>query len=95
MIWFPTTTTTTTTLKLPSWFRWPSQTTVRHVFYGVILGISLSISTRTLALYLRSRRRRKLPETSFSERPIELRSDEILRGVTGLIGALMSTTGSR
>ncbi|KAF7981911.1 hypothetical protein HWV62_31513 [Athelia sp. TMB] len=43
------------------------------------------MSSTTFALYYRARRRERLT-TKFHLRPIELRSDEILSGVTGLIG---------
>ncbi|KAF8893514.1 PALP-domain-containing protein [Infundibulicybe gibba] len=71
--------------SLPSWLRWPSHKISRHIFLGIFIGFSLSLSSATLALYYRTKRRR-LPTTQFEPRPIELRSDEILHGVTGLIG---------
>ncbi|KAF8070786.1 tryptophan synthase beta subunit-like PLP-dependent enzyme [Lyophyllum atratum] len=77
MLWFP--------LQLPSWIHWPSQSTARHVLYGVIVGFSLSLTSTSLALYYQSQKRHRLT-AKFVPRPIELRSDEILSGVTGLIG---------
>jgi cysteine synthase A len=77
MIWFP--------LKIPSWIRWPSPSTARHVLYGVLIGFSLSLTSTSFALYIQSRRRQRLA-AKFEPRPIELRSDEVLSGVTGLIG---------
>ncbi|KAH9956958.1 PALP-domain-containing protein [Lactifluus volemus] len=63
----------------------PSLSTARHVFYGILIGFSLSIaSTSVISAY------RKRKEESSAMRvdrsPIELRSDEVLDGVTGLIG---------
>ncbi|RDB25008.1 Cysteine synthase 2 [Hypsizygus marmoreus] len=77
MIWYP--------VQLPSWIRWPSHSTVRHVLYGIIIGFSLSLTSTSFALYYQSRKRHRLT-TNFAPRPIELRSDEVLSGVTGLIG---------
>ncbi|EAU91082.2 hypothetical protein CC1G_03250 [Coprinopsis cinerea okayama7 len=71
--------------KLPHWARWPSQTTVRHVLYGILIGISLSLTTSSLAGARRKKRKERIEE-SFPPRPIEVRSDEIVNGVTGLIG---------
>jgi hypothetical protein len=72
---------------LSSWIHLPTPATARHLLYGIILGFSLSLSSTSLALYYRSRKRDRLV-ARFDPRPIELRSDEILSGVTGLIGAL-------
>ncbi|KAJ8514188.1 hypothetical protein ONZ45_g8246 [Pleurotus djamor] len=58
---------------------------LRHVVYGVLLGFSLSIATTSLAVYYQSRKRER-QERNFKPRPIELRQDEILSGVAGLIG---------
>lgn len=77
MLWFP--------LRTPVWIRWPSQSTTRHVLYGVLIGFSLSLTSTSLALYYQSRKRRR-KTAKFAPRPIELRSDEVLSGVTGLIG---------
>jgi cysteine synthase A len=70
---------------LPSWFHLPSSSTARHVFYGLILGFSLSITSTSLALFYQTRKREKLA-LRFEARPIDLRGDGILQGVTGLIG---------
>ncbi|KIK67674.1 hypothetical protein GYMLUDRAFT_36403 [Collybiopsis luxurians FD-317 M1] len=69
---------------------WLSPTTFsrpnfRHLFLGILLGFSLSLTSTSLAPFFRARRRKRL-EAHFEPRPIELRSDEILSGVTGLIG---------
>lgn len=76
-------------LRFDFWSRFPSTSTARHVLYGVILGFSLSLTSTSLALYYQSRKRALLA-AQFEARPIELRSDEVLRGVTGLIGELSS-----
>jgi cysteine synthase A len=78
MLWFP--------LKIPSWIRWPVPSTARHVLYGVIIGFSLSLTSSSLALYLQARKRDR-SIAHFEPRPVELRSDDVLSGVTGLIGA--------
>ena len=72
----------------------PSPSTARHLFYGILIGFSLSFaSTSAISAY------RKRTEDSVAMRtnlrPIELRSDEILDGVTGLIGACPSWVGAR
>lgn len=72
-------------LNLPTWIRIPTRATARHVLYGIILGFSLSLTSTSLALYYQSRKRERIA-AQFAARPIELRSDEILSGVTGLIG---------
>ncbi|KAG7089444.1 hypothetical protein E1B28_011129 [Marasmius oreades] len=71
--------------KILPWLRPPTQSPFRTVFYGIILGISLSLSSSSAISYYRTRREEE--ETlQFEPRPIELRSDEVLSGVTGLIG---------
>jgi cysteine synthase len=64
----------------------PSPSNARHLFYGILIGFSLSFaSTSVMSTY---RKRRGDDATPRAElRPIELRSGEILDGVTGLIGA--------
>ncbi|KAI3613690.1 cysteine synthase [Moniliophthora roreri] len=69
----------------PSWFHLPSHTAVRQLFYGIIIGFSLSITSTSIALYYKARKEERLAR-QFDPRPIELRSDEVLPGVTGLIG---------
>lgn len=72
--------------KLPSRVRLTSRTTARHFFYGIIIGFSLSLTSTSIALWYQERKQQRLSK-QFTARPIELRSDEILNGVTGLIGA--------
>lgn len=57
----------------------------RRVYVGIVLGFALSLSSTSLALYLQQRRRAKAAR-KVSPRPIELRTDEIVQGVVGLIG---------
>ncbi|KAI0780249.1 PALP-domain-containing protein [Fomes fomentarius] len=65
--------------------RLPARSTARHIFYGVLVGFALSLTTTSVISFYRERKRERLPPT-FEPRPIELRSDEVLDGVTGLIG---------
>ncbi|KAJ7028507.1 PALP-domain-containing protein [Mycena alexandri] len=62
----------------------------RPLVLGIVLGISLSISSSAVVQYFERRRRRiALSQSQASEiesRPIELRSDEILNGIVGVIG---------
>ncbi|KAG9309292.1 tryptophan synthase beta subunit-like PLP-dependent enzyme [Chiua virens] len=58
----------------------------RQVSCGVLIGFTLCISVTSLAHYLVERRRQGKLEKQTTLRPIELRSDEVLCGVTGLIG---------
>ncbi|KAJ7162134.1 PALP-domain-containing protein [Mycena filopes] len=62
----------------------------RPLILGIVLGISLSISSSAVVQYFERRRRRiALSRSQVSElesRPIELRSDEILNGIVGVIG---------
>jgi len=63
----------------------PSPSTARHLFYGILVGFSLSFaSTSVISAY--RKRREDSATTRANLRPIELRSDEVLDGVTGLIG---------
>ncbi|KAI0929847.1 hypothetical protein AcV5_006703 [Taiwanofungus camphoratus] len=72
-------------LHLPSWVHLPTPSTARHVFYGILIGVSLSLTSTSVALYYQERKRERLSR-QFEARPIELRSDEVIKGVTGLIG---------
>ena len=67
-----------------SWLASPA--TARHLFYGILIGFSLSFaSTSVISAY--RKRRGDSATTRANTRPIELRSDEVLDGVPGLIGA--------
>ncbi|KAG1751268.1 tryptophan synthase beta subunit-like PLP-dependent enzyme [Suillus paluster] len=70
-------------LALPPWF---SNMAVRHITYGILIGFTLSVTSTSISSYWRSRRRQSLSQEQFELRPIELGSDEVLHGVTGLIG---------
>ncbi|KAH8996520.1 PALP-domain-containing protein [Lactarius hatsudake] len=63
----------------------PSPSTARHLFYGILIGFSLSIASTSVISAYRKRRDHNGVDKA-SPRPIELRSDEVLDGVTGLIG---------
>ncbi|KAF8635941.1 hypothetical protein AX15_000112 [Amanita polypyramis BW_CC] len=68
-----------------SWFQLPSRTVLKHILYGVFIGFYLSVTSKKVIQYYQARKRRRdLAEDSF--RPIELRTDDILDGVVGLIG---------
>ncbi|KAJ7782409.1 tryptophan synthase beta subunit-like PLP-dependent enzyme [Mycena maculata] len=68
----------------------PLPRTARPLILGIVLGISLSISSSAVVQYFQRRRRRiALSQSQTSElesRPIELRSDDVLNGIVGLIG---------
>ena len=68
---------------LPSW---PSRSIARHVLIGILLGFSFSLSSTSFALYYYQRQRKGRFVSKSTPRPIELRSDEIVKGVSGLIG---------
>ncbi|KAN0091501.1 Tryptophan synthase beta subunit-like PLP-dependent enzyme [Tylopilus felleus] len=59
---------------------------IRQLTYGILIGFTLSLSATSIARYYSERRKQERLEKQTSFRPIELRSDEIVRGVTGLIG---------
>ena len=59
----------------------------KQVFYGVLAGLALSLTTASTVQYYNRKKRKNLPP-SFESRPIELRSDEVVNGVIGLIGEL-------
>ena len=66
------------------------RSTSLSLILGVFIGISISLSSSSLVLYIRRRRaesyNREYHEDR-AQRPIQLRSDEVLRnGVPGLIG---------
>jgi hypothetical protein len=71
---------------LPWWLR-PSRLGGRNsLLLGLTLGFSLSLSLTGLALYARDAWKRSLRKKA-EKRVIEIRSDEIVDGVEGLIGA--------
>lgn len=75
-------------MKLPdvaAFFNLPNAA-IRQVSYGILIGFTLSVSLTSIVHYYSERRRQDKLEKQTSLRPIELRSDEIVRGVTGLIG---------
>ncbi|KAF8200010.1 tryptophan synthase beta subunit-like PLP-dependent enzyme [Mycena galopus ATCC 62051] len=64
--------------------------TARPLVLGIVLGISVSVSSSAVFQYFQRRRRRialsqsQIPE--HENRPIELRSDDVLDGIVGVIG---------
>jgi cysteine synthase A len=68
---------------LPASEHW-SQSKFKHLFLGFLLGFAFSASSLSLSRYLKLKKRRQVEK--FESRPIELRSDEIVSGVAGLIG---------
>lgn len=72
----------------------PSSLTIRHLVYGALIGFSLSVTSTSLALYWQQRKRER-EQDKFEPRPIELRSDEVVDGVAGLIGRSESSQGRR
>lgn len=64
----------------------PSRSSNRYIFYGVLIGLALSLTTTSVVTYFQQRKRKRA-ELTFEPRPIELRSDDVVEGVTGLIGA--------
>ena len=73
---------------VPSWFKPQNTANVRFLVYGILLGFSFSLTATSFVLYFREKKQREIV-SRFKPRPIELRSDEIVQGVTGLIGALI------
>lgn len=73
---------------MSSWL--PTPSTARHLFYGVLIGFALSLGASSAAQSYQKRKRERLEAAEPSLRPIELRSDEVLDGVTGLIGVCIS-----
>lgn len=59
----------------------------RHLFFGLIAGFSISYSTATLLGLVWKRKRTVSLPTNESLRTIEIRNDEIVHGVSGLIGS--------
>lgn len=57
----------------------------RDLLLGLVLGITFSLSSTSLALLIQGWRRKRAV-ARVPPRPIELRSDEVVDGVIGLIG---------
>ena len=64
----------------------PPRRLSRELTWGLIIGVTLSISSTSLAL-LAQEWRRKRAVSRIPPRPIEIRSEEVADGVIGLIGA--------
>ena len=65
-------------LRLPTRF-------TRDLLIGIAVGITFSLSSTSLALLAQGWRRRRAVQR-IPPRPIQLRSDEVVPGVIGLIG---------
>jgi cysteine synthase A len=59
----------------------------RDLFWGVLVGVTFSLSSTTLALIAQQWRKRNAV-SRVPPRPIEIRSEEVVDGVIGLIGGL-------
>ncbi|KAG6375643.1 hypothetical protein JVT61DRAFT_3211 [Boletus reticuloceps] len=70
---------------LAAFFHFPN-TAIRQLSFGVLIGFTLSLSATSVTHYYSEHRKQDKLEKQTSSRPIELRSDEIVHGVTGLIG---------
>jgi cysteine synthase A len=62
----------------------PSRLT-RDLLWGLVIGVTVSLSSTTLALLAQSWKR-KQSIAKIPPRPIEIRSEEVVDGVIGLIG---------
>src|SRR6266508_3885517 len=69
----------------PSWINWPSRLITRQIIIGFLLGLSFSWSFTSLVSRLQQRRKER-QLSKFNSRTIKLRRDEVVHGVTGLIG---------
>ncbi|CAE6413239.1 unnamed protein product [Rhizoctonia solani] len=72
------------------WSEWSPNRVTRDISIGVALGIALSISFTSISTYIDRRKRIEREKEDgakdYIPRPIELRSDEIVDGIAGLIG---------
>lgn len=61
------------------------------VLLGIFIGISISLSSSSLRQYLRRKREERENRylETITQRPIEIRSDEILKGISGLVGEVV------
>lgn len=62
-----------------------SITALRQLVYGVFIGVSLSFTSVAIAQWFKTRKP-QYDESKLSLRPIEIRTDEIVNGVAGLVG---------
>ncbi|QRW08536.1 cysteine synthase [Ceratobasidium sp. AG-Ba] len=76
-------------MSLP-WPEWTSSRVTRDITLGVVIGVALSVSGTSVSSYIAKKRRiaREIADGAkdYVPRPIELRSDEIVPGIVGLIG---------
>ncbi|OCH88640.1 PALP-domain-containing protein [Obba rivulosa] len=73
-------------IHIPFTNRLGGSSNVRQVVLGVVLGFSLLLTSTAVVQSYGQRRRKRDIAPSFEPRPIELRTDEIVDGVAGLIG---------
>jgi hypothetical protein len=59
----------------------------RGIFLGLVIGAALSVSSTSLILLMSKTEKRKIKET-FDETPIELTQNEVVDGVSGLVGMI-------
>ena len=69
--------------------RLPDRSPTRSLLYGIFIGLALSLTTTSVLTFYQEQKKKTLPP-AFEPRPIELRSDEVVDGVAGLIGNLFS-----
>jgi cysteine synthase len=69
----------------PSWLKPQNATNFRFLLSGILLGFSFSLTTASFVLYFWEKKQREIL-SRFKPRPIELRNDEIVQGINGLIG---------
>jgi hypothetical protein len=70
---------------IPSVFKPQNTANVRFLVYGILFGFSFSLTATSFVLYYREKRQRDIA-SRLKPRPIELKRDKIVHGVTGLIG---------
>lgn len=73
------------------WSKAPSRSSFRNFFYGIVLGFSLTYTASSLVQTYRKQKKQDRISL-FSPRPIELRTDDVVSGVIGLIGIVLSDT---
>lgn len=67
----------------------------RQLYVGLLLGFTFSLSSTTLAVFFQAQRRRRASRRAAlaggavngGKRPVEMRAEEVVPGVAGLIGA--------
>lgn len=70
--------------RLGEWLRPPARLG-RDLYIGVLIGVSLTLSTTSVALHFRSRRN-GAERRDYEPTPIDIVRNEVVQGVTGLVG---------